>query len=193
VFEPGTPADVTGGPWTEVLEAGAAFARALADLERPWFTTIRTDRWAIADRVAWQEESVDVPAEYGHLAGRLADLAGDRPADAAQVVHGDLSGNVLLHPDLDPLILDFSPYWRPVPYALSVVVTDALCWHGAQPGLLTAARDFLGEQPLGYLARSLIFRVVTAGLWAVEHGRPTDDLPHFARVSDQLTALADAG
>jgi uncharacterized protein (TIGR02569 family) len=193
VFEPGTPADVTGGPWDDVLRAGVAFGQALTKTERPWFTAIRTDRWAIADRVAWQEECVELPEKYSALVRRLADLAGHRPTDPDRVVHGDLTGNVLLHPGLDPLIVDFSPYWRPVPYALSVVVTDALSWHDAEPSLILRSVDFLGGRPLGYLARSLMFRVVTSGLWVVENRRPTDDLPHFARVTDQLAALAEAG
>jgi uncharacterized protein (TIGR02569 family) len=190
VFEPGTPADVTGGPWIAVLQAASAFGRALEEVERPWFSSIRTDPWAIGDRVAWQEESVDLPTGYADLVGRLADLAGDRPADAEQVIHGDLPGNVLLHPVLDPLILDFSPFWRPVPYALSVVVTDALTWHGAEPSLLSQAAGFLGPQPVGYLARSLMFRVVTEGLWLAGSDATTGDLAAFVRTADQVEAFA---
>jgi uncharacterized protein (TIGR02569 family) len=192
VFEPGVPADETGH-WAEVLRAGAAFGRDLVTAAEPWFTTMRTDRWAIGDRVAWQEESVDLPGDYADLVARLKDLAGDRPAEGPQVVHGDLTGNVLLQPGLDPLILDFSPYWRPAPYPLAVVMTDAMSWYGAEPFLLRQHADVLGEEPVNYLARSLIFRVVTAGLWAVEFGTPTGDLPDFVRVTDQLTAFADTG
>jgi uncharacterized protein (TIGR02569 family) len=195
VFEPGTPADVTGGPWIDVLQAGAAFCRALAGLERPWFTTIRDDPWAIADRVAWQEESVQLPEAYDAVVRRLAALAGDRPDDPDQVVHGDLPGNVLLHPGLVPLILDFSPYWRPMRYSLAIVVTDALSWHDAEPSLLLEARPFLGQHAVAYLARSLMFRTVVAGLWAATAGsHEVDvDLAGFARTADQLTVFAETG
>jgi hypothetical protein len=195
VFEPGTPADATGGPWIDVLEAGAAFCRALEGVERPWFTAIRTDPWAIADRVAWQEESVDLPAAYEAVVHCLAALAPDRPGDPDQVVHCDLPGNVLLHPGLEPLILDFSPFWRPMRYSLAVVVTDALAWHGAGPSLLLEAGPFLGEQALNYLTRSLTFRTVVAGLWGAtaDTSGADADLQAFARVTDQLTAVADAG
>lgn len=191
-YEPGTPA-YEAGSWADVLRAGAAFSRDLVTAAQPWFTPVRTDRWAVADRVAWQEESVDLPPEYAALVTRLTALAGDRPVSPAQVVHGDLTGNVLLHPGLNPLILDFSPYWRPAPYSLSVVMTDALSWYGADPILPRQHAEDLGGEPLRYLARSLMFRVVTSGLWTVEHGMPTGDLPDFARVTDQLTAFADAG
>jgi uncharacterized protein (TIGR02569 family) len=199
-FEPGTPADVTGGPWIDVLRAGAAFGRALAGVERPWFTTLRDDPWAVADRVAWQEESVELPSAYDAVVRRLAALAGDRPEDPDQVVHCDLPGNVLLHPGLEPLILDFSPFWRPVRYSLAVVVTDALAWHGAGPSLLVEARPFLGGASLNYLTRSLMFRTVVAGLWAAAAGGSgaggsgaDADLQGFARVADQLTTFAAAG
>ena len=99
----------------------------------------------------------------------------------------------MLQHGLDPLILDFSPYWRPARYSQSVAITDAMSWYGADLVLLRQHADVLGAQPVGYLARSLMFRVVTAGLWAVEHGRPTGDLPDFVRVADQLTAFADTG
>ncbi len=45
---------------------------------------------------------------------------------AAQVVHGDLTGNVHLGPSGPPVVLDLTPYWRPVGYAAAVVVVDHL-------------------------------------------------------------------
>jgi len=188
-YEPGTPADETGA-WADVLRAGAAFGRDLLSAPEPWFTQMRTDPWAVADRVAWEEESVDLPPQYAVLVGRLRALAGDRPDAQPQVVHGDLTGNILLHPGLDPLILDFSPYWRPAPYPLAVVMTDAMSWYGADPLDFRQHADVLGDEPVRYLARSLTFRVVTAGIWAREIGEPSGDLPDFVRVTDQLTTVA---
>ena len=41
-------------------------------------------------------------------------VAARRSVDAvSQLVHGDLSGNVLLAHGLPPAVIDFSPYWRP--------------------------------------------------------------------------------
>ncbi len=38
----------------------------------------------------------------------------------AQLVHRDLTGNVLFHPPLPPLVIDLSPYWlRPLSLRLS--------------------------------------------------------------------------
>ncbi len=30
-----------------------------------------------------------------------------------QLVHGDLTGNLLFHTSLPPAVIDLSPYWRP--------------------------------------------------------------------------------
>ena len=189
-YEPGTPADEIGA-WADVLRAGAAFGRDLMTAPEPWFTKLRTDPWAVADRVAWEEEYVDLPTEYAVLVSRLRSLAGDRPDVRPQVVHGDLTGNVLLHPGLDPLILDFSPYWRPAPYPLAVVMTDAMSWYAADALDFRQHADDLGDEPIRYLARSLMFRVVTSAIWARENGERSGDLPDFVRVTGQLTAVAD--
>lgn len=81
-----------------------------------------------------------------------------RPVDGvAQLVHADLTGNVLFEPGLPPLVIDFSLYWRPTQYAAAVVVADALVFEGAPRGLI----DEL-DQPTAcqYLLRALIFRAV---------------------------------
>lgn len=51
--------------------------------------------------------------------------------DAAQLIHGDLTGNVLFAADEAPAVIDFSPYWRPPVFAEAVVVADGLLWFQA--------------------------------------------------------------
>ena len=81
-----------------------------------------------------------------------------------QLVHGDLTGNVLFHPDLPPAVIDLSPYWRPSAFASAVVVADALAWEGAGLELIDAAAD---EPDFGQcLVRALLFRIVTDHLFA---------------------------
>jgi hypothetical protein len=66
---------------------------------------------------------------------------------------------VLYDDALPPAIIDFSPYWRPVPFAAAVVVADALVWQGADASVLAAVRHIgnFGQ----YLLRALIYRAVT--------------------------------
>ena len=75
----------------------------------------------MADRVAWGEQPL--PPDAGP---QLQELARARRAVhlPSQLVHGDLTGNVLLADGLPALVLDLSPYWRPAAYATAVVVAD---------------------------------------------------------------------
>jgi uncharacterized protein (TIGR02569 family) len=140
--------------WIEILEAGRAFHRAVTHLARPECLDARRDWWALADRVAWGERTMHFRPQFADLARRLQRAL--EPLGRPQVVHGDLTGNVLFHPSLTPAIIDISPYWRPPQYAEGVVLADALCWHGAQPSLLD-----LGGVSVPAVARALLFRMAT--------------------------------
>ena len=151
-YLPGEPAT---GHWRDILVAGERFHAALGHLPRPAFLETRQDHWAVADRVAWGELPLtgyeDDDAILA-LAGRLLPVH-----ETSQVVHGDLSGNVLVHPRLPPAILDLSPYWRPPAYASAVVLADALLWHDAGEEVLELDVPSMAQ----HLLRALIFRLVT--------------------------------
>jgi uncharacterized protein (TIGR02569 family) len=136
------------GRWREIIDVGKRLHAALADVPRPdAIIDMRTDPWAVGDRVAWGE------ADFPELADVLAVL---EPVDApSQLIHGDLTGNVLFHDELPPAVIDFAPYWRPVEFASAIVVSDALCWHGAPDDLA----DAVDRQ---YLLRALVYRAVTS-------------------------------
>lgn len=103
--------------------------------------------WEVGDRVAWGEHDYDGLGEL---------LALREPVDdPPQLIHGDLTGNVLFHPTLPPAIIDFAPYWHPPEFASAVVVADAICWEDAPPELARV----LDPQ---YLLRALIYRAVTS-------------------------------
>lgn len=178
-FLAGEPAT---GRWRDVLEAGARFHAAVRSEARPSLLDARVDDWAVADRVAWGEESLsgyDADHRVRALAGRLAPVH-----KGSQLVHGDLTGNVLLHPDLPPAVLDLSPYWRPPAFASAVVVADALMWHDADGHLLSSARD-VPELPQ-LLLRALLFRLVTE-----LRARPDAPADRYRRAVDLACALAD--
>ena len=129
---------------------------ALADRPRPALLAERSDRWAIGDRIAWGELSADSIEPAAHLPPLCAAL---RPIDGRhQLVHGDLTGNVLFQAGLPPLIIDLSPYWRPATFGTAVIVADALVFEGADRGLAESLLDRADFAQ--YLLRALIFRVV---------------------------------
>jgi prepilin-type processing-associated H-X9-DG protein len=72
----------------------------------------------------------------------------------SQLVHGDLSGNVLFADGLPPAVIDWSPYWRPPPYASAIVMCDAALGHGAGVELLAGSDRQL-------LIRALLFRLLS--------------------------------
>ena len=85
------------------------------------------------------------------------------------MIHGDLTENVLFADGSSPAIIDFSPYYRPVGYATAIVVVDAIVWFGAQFSLSERIEPASARVQL--LATTLIFRLVTAALGAIEPER----------------------
>jgi uncharacterized protein (TIGR02569 family) len=151
----GTHSDLsTASSCVAVIEAGRAFHRAVAHLPRPDCLDARTDRWALADRAAWGERAPRCVPEFADALARLQ--AGLSQLGRPQVVHGDLTTNVLFAPGSAPAVLDISPYWRPPEYAEGVVVADALCWHDAPADVVE-----LSGVSVGAVARALVFRMAT--------------------------------
>ncbi len=146
------------GRWPEIVSVGRLFHAATASLPRPRFLRGRTDRWAAGDRVAWGESPIGACLDLDTIRDLAAGL---RPVSARpQLVHGDLTGNVLFHPRLPPAIIDLSPYWRPPAFADAVVVADAMAWEGAGaelPAVVSAGVPEFGQCFL----RALIYRIVT--------------------------------
>jgi uncharacterized protein (TIGR02569 family) len=178
--------------WPEIIAAGERFHAALYGIPRPSFLDRRSSPWAVGDRVAWGEIPAD---EFPHVRHLLKLVSALRPVTApSQLIHGDLTGNVLFDSPQPPAIIDFSPYWRPTGYATAIVIADALVWEGADRQVLDAAthiRNF-GQ----YLVRALIFRAVTD--WILSQEEPAnsaadDDDPWacVVNLACQLAVLRD--
>lgn len=151
---------LTGGHaerWLDIVAVGERFHRALGDVERPSaLLDARTDGWARADRLAWGELPAGRFSDVPELARLLAVRQSVNAPD--QLVHGDLSGNVLFADGLPPAVIDLSPYWRPAAYASAIVAVDAVLWHGADIELLSTVAGRRGGQ---FLVRALLFRLLS--------------------------------
>ena len=146
--------------WLDVIAAGDALHEAFAGVSRPPMLDERTDPWAIADRVAWGERAAGAPVPTP-LTRRLEGLLEPVPV-ARQLVHGDLTGNVLFADGLPPAVLDLSLYWRPRDYATAIVLVDALTWEGATPAQLAPVLQRSSLHQL--MLRALLFRHIAAQL-----------------------------
>jgi uncharacterized protein (TIGR02569 family) len=156
--------------WRDVIDVSDAFHQAIAPFPRPAFLNERRDRWAIADRLAWRAATepwgIALGRSRSFLDGLFEVMGHLKPIEATpQLIHGDLTGNVLFVDNEPPCVIDFSPYWRPATAAIAIVVIDALTFHRPGPSLIDSQmyrRDF-GQ----YLLRALIFRMAAdAGRFA---------------------------
>lgn len=120
------------GRWREKLAVCAAFHSALGGLPEPSFFDVRHDPWARADRLAWGSALPAVQPWLRDPVERLWRLL-EPLTSPEQLIHCDISGNLLFAPPLEPAVIDFSPYWRPAGFAAAVLVADAAVWEGADP------------------------------------------------------------
>ncbi|KRE92554.1 hypothetical protein ASG76_16425 [Nocardioides sp. Soil774] len=132
--------------------------------ERPEGLDARTDQWAEAERAAYDPE-VALRAAADRAEPGLADLAGTLVAglDATdlgreQLVHADLSGNVLLDAAGVPFVIDFSPSWRSPLWAEAVCVLDAVLWLGTDQDALDGWRTGTERQAM---LRAALFRILS--------------------------------
>ena len=144
------------GRWLDIIDTGRRLHRALASVDRPELLAARTDPWAVADRAAWGEVALDPFRGSPHVSRLESCLALVRAP--SQVIHGDLTGNVLFADPQSPAVIDLSAYWRPPEYATAIVVADALTWEGAAVDDLAPA--FETEAFGQLLARALLYRII---------------------------------
>ena len=108
-----------------------------------------------------------------------------RPVEGRpQLVHSDLTSNVLFADPLAPAIIDVSPWWAPPEYARAIVVADSLLWHDADAALA----DLVDPQ---FLLRAVLFRKIVDRLLRPEEDERPDEDDHYAPVVE--LALARAG
>jgi Phosphotransferase enzyme family len=190
---PGEPASWAGiSPlWPRLIAASRAFHAALAGRPAPPWLGRDGSQWTVGDQVAWggRDPGSVLAAAPAPLAAQLWSLlAALRPVRLpAQLIHGDLGGNVLFAAGEPPAVIDFSPYWRPAGLALAVAAVDALTWSGADPAIL----DELAYQPDldQLLARAHVGRLVTEVVSRRGDPDPSAALETVTRTGDPVTAL----
>ena len=151
------------GRWGEAVAALRAFHRALREVRRPRLFDRRTNMFAVADRIAWDEEPLKRAGNLGTDGARL--LRCLRPVRArSQLIQGDPSeGNFLFDGDLPPAVIDVAPYWRPADYSVAVFVADGVAWSKAPRELLACVRRVPEIDQL--LARAVLFRLIVGKLF----------------------------
>ena len=126
---------------------------ASAQPSRPDGIRDRTDRWARAERAAFDAKDATAP-----LVADLVRRLDDTDLGPDQLVHADLAGNVLLDARGTPVVIDVAPYWRPALWAEAVCVLDAVLWHGADPAAIAHWADGARRQAM---LRAALFRLLS--------------------------------
>ncbi len=128
------------GRWDEIVEICVRFHQAIADYPQPaYFERREQNPWVIADQVTWGEMEM---VHHPRIAPAVAKLTKclEEVHEGSQLIHGDFGGNVLF--SSPPTIIDFSPYWRPVEFAVGVIIADAVVWEGADLSLIEIGNKF---------------------------------------------------
>jgi uncharacterized protein (TIGR02569 family) len=192
-FTAGSPVpddDQHAESWLPVLAAGRRFHAAVHDEPPPPFFARRSHRWARADHATWYGVPEPVPVQVDQRRREFAALT-HAEGLPDQLVHGDLSGNVLLAADREPAIIDISAYWRPAVYADAVVVIDALLWWRTEPSLIELAQlDGLPRDAwTSLLARAAIFRLLASSVaFDVTSPDHASELKQFDQILTSLSA-----
>ncbi len=137
------------GSYELKLAASREYHRLLAGLEKPGFLETPAQSWAVADLVATGERPFVYDADFMALYAEIAPRLGP-PNLPFQVIHGDLSGNFLLHRDRPPAIIDLSPAWAPAGMAEAIMLADVITWESAQPQSLRPWTALPGMERLAW-------------------------------------------
>ena len=159
-FEPGTR-QLTDLAATRAV--GAVLHAELARVITSWPPALEppVGRWAVAERVAFGEDPLPDDGLEPEVQGLLAHLAAardDTDLGPAQLVHGDLAGNILLDPQGAPVVIDLAPYWRPALWAEATAVFDGVVRGHADPLAMDAWVTGPRRQAM---LRAAIFRIVS--------------------------------
>jgi hypothetical protein len=111
----------------------------------------------VADEVAWGERDI---AHHPRIAPVIEQLRTclDDVNEQSQLIHGDFGGNLLFSEHRPPTVIDFSPYWRPVEFAVGVIIADAIVWEGADMSLIEAGSQLDNFDQ--HLARAELRRII---------------------------------
>lgn len=182
-FEPGEHRD---GDIKNKLEVSRLFHHDLADINITNIP-IGNDPWSISQCIAWQKENL--PQNISKAAYKiLEELITKVKLNGyykVQIVHADLSGNILFDKILDPLIIDFSPTVAPVEYAEAILVCDCIAWQGSpitDLGLLGNS-----EYIIEMILRAVIFRLSVAAIFAGDNqDKFIEEYQNFKSILDYI-------
>lgn len=135
--------------------------------------------WQLANRIAWEETTLPDNTDIQSREIIEAIKAEYKPIDLSkQLIHSDLAGNILFK-GTTPVIIDFSPEFRPSAYAEVLLITDSIAWHQEKAESL-----WILPYPKGLIRqlalRAIVFRLVVIIIFHPKnHGGLLKELKKF--------------
>lgn len=153
--------------WEEKINISRQFHKSLANVARPDFIDKASHPWAIADKMIWG----NLPMQYAEwlrpTMSKLESLL--KPISLKnQLIHGDMTGNILFHNSLPPAVIDLSLYWRPTEYANAIIAVDSIVWDDAPDTILKELDDTFETYQL--LLRATMWRIKTTEEFISQYG-----------------------
>ncbi len=120
------------GHYGEKLLASIAFHKLLKGIPKPNFVGVGNNSWSVSDLVAWDKLEFNYDQEFMDLYIQIKPHLKQLNLPE-QLVHGDLSGNFLVHKTLPIAIIDYSHTWAPCGFAEGIMLADVIAWENASP------------------------------------------------------------
>ena len=120
------------GHYEKKLSASIAFHKLLGGISKPDFVGLGNNSWSVGDLVAWDKLEFNYDQEFMDLYNQIKPHLKQLNLPE-QLVHGDLSGNFLVHPTLPVAIIDYSHAWAPNGFAEGILLADVIAWEDASP------------------------------------------------------------
>jgi uncharacterized protein (TIGR02569 family) len=148
------------------------------------------DPWARAHRIAWQTDPLlsNLSKYATDIVQNLLKHTSSKSTGPTQIIHADLSGNILFDEELPPLVIDFSPFTAPAAYAEAILVCDCIAWQGSPLSDLASlpANAYYKEM----LTRAIVFRLSVAAILNGQNGFEKE-LSNFGPLIQYMGLLPD--
>lgn len=124
--------------------------------------------WAKAQNVIWEGEELP-----GGISGSMKQFCEELLSELKsldlpkQLIHSDLSGNILFHDKLTPLVIDYSPAYAPYEYASALIVCDNIAWNDADMANLNLLKKYgIEDEVVKY---AVVFRILVSAIQNVNN------------------------
>lgn len=172
-------AEFSSGRISEKISACQLLNQLLENIEQPEQWNSWYSPWQWANQVAWEENHLPQNAN-AHSIKVIEEIKSRYKLInlTKQLIHSDLAGNILFDGP-KPVVIDFSPEFRPSAYAEILLITDSIAWHN-EPTESLWLTQHKKELVIQLALRAIVFRLsVIINLYPTNHEAFQKELKNF--------------